>query len=140
MVVLAAALCGVVSMAATESEIGRFDTVIASDIFVENDKGQLVIVLSTTDSGNNGLVSTYNGKTGKELVSLNATVGYHGTVTTYAPTGKESVELGATSNGGRIEVSNKTGEVIVSLDADDYGNGEVGAWNRKGEGRVWRSR
>ena len=55
---LAAALCGVVSMAATESEIGRFDTVIASDIFVENDKGQLVIVLSTTDSGNNGLVST----------------------------------------------------------------------------------
>ena len=43
-------------------------------------------------------------------------------------------------DGSAIFVYNKTGETIVSLDADEYGNGEVGAFNRKGKGRVYRSR
>jgi hypothetical protein len=137
-VVLATALCGVVSMAATESEVGVFDTVIAEQIFVKNDMGKAVVSLGTLEGGG-GLVQTFDGKIGKKLVSLGADVGGNGTVTTYAPTGKDLVSFGSTSNGGRIEVSNKTGEVIVSLDADDYGNGEVGAWNRKGKGRVWDS-
>ena len=67
--VLTAALCGVVSMAATESKNGYFDMVIAKSIYVAKDKN----------------------------------------------------------------------EVIISLMADDDGNGEVGAWNRKVKGRVWRS-
>ena len=31
---------------------------------------------------------------------------------------------------------NKTGEGIVDIYADEYGNGLVGAWNRKGKGRT----
>ena len=117
-VVLAAALCGVVSMAATERQDGVFDVVTANAIRVKNNEGGTVVAMGSNSNGI-GLVSTYNGKIGKELEPL--------------------VVLGATDNGGGIVVKNKTGEDIVTLEADDYGNGEVGAWNRKGKGRVWRS-
>ena len=35
-----------------------------------------------------------------------------------------------------FEGFNKTGEGVVQLYADDYGNGVVGAFNRKGKGRT----
>ena len=38
--------------------------------------------------------------------------------------------------GGYIAVDNKTGESVVTLEVDEYGNGKVGAWNRKGAGRT----
>ena len=38
--------------------------------------------------------------------------------------------------GGLLTVANKTEEKIVTIRADEYGNGVVGAWNRKGEGRT----
>lgn len=117
-VVLATALCGVVSMAATERQDGVFDVVTANYIRVKNNEGGTVVAMGSNSNGI-GLVSTYNGKIGKELEPL--------------------VVLGTTENGGSIDVYNKTGETVVTLEADDYGNGEVGAWNRKGKGRVWRS-
>ena len=43
-------------------------------------------------------------------------------------------------NGALVELYNKTGESIVQLYADDYGNGVVGAYNRGGEGRTLESR
>ena len=39
-------------------------------------------------------------------------------------------------NGGCIGIVNKTGETVVELKADEYGNGLVGAYNRKGMGRT----
>ena len=33
-------------------------------------------------------------------------------------------------------VINKTGEDVVQLGVDEYGNGKVGAYNRKGKGRT----
>jgi hypothetical protein len=42
--------------------------------------------------------------------------------------------------GGAIVVTNKTGDEIVQLYADDYGNGVVGAFNRKGKGRTLQPR
>ena len=36
-------------------------------------------------------------------------------------------------NGYQIRIK---GEEIVDLMADEYGNGVVGAWNRKGKGRT----
>ncbi len=59
-----------------------------------------------------------------------------GTVTTYQHNGKELVRLTTNPNGGAIEVHNKTGEGIATMYADDYGNGVVGAYNRKGRGRT----
>ena len=38
--------------------------------------------------------------------------------------------------GGMVRVFNKTGEEVVQLRADEYGNGVVGAFNRKGVGRM----
>ena len=43
---------------------------------------------------------------------------------------------GAGNSGGRIGVFNKTGEQVISLTVDAYGNGKVGAWNREGTGRT----
>ena len=39
-------------------------------------------------------------------------------------------------NGGLVVVLNKTDEEAVRLFADEYGNGVVGAYNRKGKGRT----
>jgi len=38
--------------------------------------------------------------------------------------------------GGMVAVYNKTDESIAQMYADEYGNGVVGAWNRKGKGRT----
>ena len=37
---------------------------------------------------------------------------------------------------GDIRILNKTGEEVVQILADEYGNGKVGAYNRKGKGRT----
>ena len=84
-----------------------------------------------TEDGS-GMVQVLSGKN-REDVRLSQSVG-KGTVTTYQPSGKELVELGAGPNGGYVEVYNKIGENVVDLYADGYGNGVVGAWNRKEKG------
>ena len=38
--------------------------------------------------------------------------------------------------GGDLRIMNKTGEAVVTLGVDEYGNGVVGAYNRKGRGRT----
>ena len=81
-----------------------------------------------------GGVETRSAK-GKRLVTLTSTVN-GGRVDTYQPNGKMLVELGAGPNGGLIDILNMTGESIANMYADAYGNGEVGAWNRKGKGRT----
>ena len=41
--------------------------------------------------------------------------------------------------GGLVFVYNKTGEAIAEMSADEYGNGMVGAYSRKGKGRTLKS-
>ena len=60
------ALCAVVTMAAAGDKIGEFDAVVAGDIFVVNDAGDVIIGIGATDSGY-GLIKTYQ-PNGKELV------------------------------------------------------------------------
>ena len=141
-VVLAAALCGVVSMAATETGISNFDTVIAKSIvaksiYVRNAEGNLAAGMGSDDGGD-GLVTILS-STGNSLVTLTSTDDGSGSVSIFGPTDNMLVKLGATSNGGVIAALNKAGEANVTLNADDYGNGEVGVWNRKGKGRVYTS-
>ena len=135
---MAVAMCAVVTMAATGEKIGIFDTVMADEVIarhisVTNDTRDIVISLDANDSGD-GLVFTKSAK-GKQLVQLTSTAEGNGTVTTYQPNGKRLVALGATDTGGSIFVFNKTGENIAQMGADEYGNGLVGAYNRKGNGR-----
>ena len=69
-----------------------------------------------------------------------AVVGRQGSITTYQPNSKELVDPTSNDKGGGVVVDNKSGEVIVNLYADDYGNGVVGAYNRKGMDRTLQPR
>ena len=53
-------------------------------------------------------------------------------------TSADIIYAGAATDGtGFLIVGfNKTGEDVVQLSVDDYGNGYVGAYNRKGKGRT----
>jgi hypothetical protein len=58
----------------------------------------------------------------------------------YLSDSKEKTRLNLSSsddddNGGSMAIYNKTNECVVQLNADEYGNGVVGAYNRKGMGR-----
>ena len=113
--------------------IAEFDQVTARGIWVTNDAGDVVVALLSNNLGN-GVVGTRTAE-GKQLVMLNSE-GDIGGVYTYQPNGKKLVSMSASDNGGLINVYNKTGEAIAALKADEYGNGVVGAYNRKGEGRA----
>jgi hypothetical protein len=127
---MAVVMCAVVTMAATGDKVGDFDTVRAKNVFVENAiMAQSVAVIS----GENKLA-----------VSLGVAGDGNGTVTTYETNGSELfgkilVDLTASPNGGLVEVFNTAGEDVVQMYADDYGNGVVGAYNRKGIGRTLES-
>ena len=119
---MAVVMCAVVTMAATGEKDGNFDVVRAKNIFVESgvmarsiaviiDENTLAVTSGITDNGN-GWVKTISAK------------------------GKALVELSSNGNGGATEVPNKTGEGIVQMYADEYGNGVVYAGNRKGKGRT----
>jgi hypothetical protein len=125
-------------------------------------KGEKLVALSAASG--NGTLSTYSAK-GKELVELGVATGGNGTLSTYSTKGKKLVELGVTTDsdgmlvvnsadgkkgvrldghsrentGGLLNLYNKTGESVVQLSADEYGNGVVYAGNRKGKGRTLRS-
>ena len=94
-----------------------------------------MLVEPSSATSHKGAITTYQ-PNGKELVKLTSTEGGGGSVTTYQSNGKELVDLGTSDNGGLVYVFNKTGEFIAEMSADEYGNGVVGAWNRKGKGRT----
>ena len=133
------AMAAVVTMAATYTpppgdKDAEFDTVTARHINVRNHTGDTVVTLKANPIGD-GLVRTMSAK-GKDLVKLTSTFEGEGTVKTYHPNGKDLVQLSANDNGGGILISNKTGDKIANMYADINGNGVVGAYNRKGEGRT----
>ena len=130
---MAVAMCAVVTAAATGGKDGDFEMLTARMIFVKNDAGKFVISLAATGDGE-GMVKTYSAQ-GKYLVDLGSS-SKGGRVTTYQRNGKELVAMGSNDSGGMIEVYNKTGEGIAQMYADEYGNGLVGAYNRKGRGRT----
>ena len=58
----------------------------------------------------------------------------------YNSSGKLTTSISNYENGGFLSIDNKTGEPIILLRADEYGNGIVGAYNRQGKGRTLESR
>jgi hypothetical protein len=56
----------------------------------------------------------------------------------YDSKGKKRLSLSSSDdddNGGCMAICNKKNETVVQLSVDEYGNGKVGAYNRKGMGR-----
>lgn len=47
-----------------------------------------------------------------------------------------TVQIGPAFNGSELALKNKTGEFVCTMKVDDYGNGVIGAWNRKGKART----
>ena len=95
-----------------------------------------MVSLGSNDGGN-GVLSTQS-STGKQLIFAGSDVDGEGLLTVNSKAGKRRVHLGSSKSvdGFYIEGYNKTGEMVVRLKADDYGNGVVGAYNRKGYGRT----
>ena len=131
---MAVVVCAVVTMAATGDKNGDFNTVTARKIVAKNHAGDIVAALGADPDGAGYLMTISD--LGTPLVTLASTVNGNGTVTTSRPNGKDLVDLTSGENGGMIVVHNKTGEEIVQMGADEYGNGVVGAYNRKGMGQV----
>jgi len=101
----------VIAAGADGSDNGRLE--------ISNKSGQAVIYAGTgTDGDGDGLFAV-NNKSGQAVI-------YAG--------------VNSDETGGYIAVDNKTGQSVVTLGVDEYGNGEVGAWNRKGKGRVFDSK
>ncbi len=96
--------------------------------------GKILVGLTPTTDGDD-MLSTYS-PAGKMLVGLAPTTDGEGMLSTYSPAGTELVALRANGNGGLLQITNKTGEDVVQAHADEYGNGVVGAFNRKGKGRT----
>ena len=74
------------------------------------------------------------------LVKLDRTVCGDGVLVVNAKDGREGVRVeGSTlfeDTGGYLSIRNRTGEKVVTLCGDEYGNGVVGAYDRKGKGRT----
>jgi len=69
------------------------------------------------------------------MVMLNSAPGHKGMIHTFKPNVKY-LALNAGDDGGLIIVYNKTGEDGGLINADEYGNGVVGAYIRNGKGRT----
>ena len=107
-VVLALVIVAGVTMGQTGSDIS--DVVKTRRVEVYDDAGNMVVLIANTEHG--GMMGVSN------------------------VAGEPKVAIANTERGGAVEISNKTGESIVTLSADEYGNGVVGAWDRKGKGRT----
>ena len=79
---------------------------------------------------------------GDEIAYLGASTAGSGLFHIYHKAGTRMTGAGVhkDDSGGLITLYNKTGEGIKQIDLDDYGNGVVGAYNRKGKGRTLESK
>ena len=109
LVLLVMSVCAVTLIGATADD----GIIRAKSLVVTNDEGVRVLWAGVSDNGN-GLLTVFS-KTGQDLIVAGA------------------YDEG---NGFMFEGYNKTGEAVVQLTADEYGNGVVGVYNRKGKGRT----
>jgi len=122
---------------------GVHDVIKTKKLLIINDKGDRVGDFSNMGSelGDGGFFSIWDSK-GKAVVSAmsieSAKTPAYGTILLDCD-GKNRLILsgaGDDNHGAYVLLYNKTGEGVVQLDADEYGNGVVGAFNRKGKGRT----
>lgn len=96
--------------------------------------GERLVALSAT-VGNHGQISTHAPGGGK-LVNLTATANDEGQLYTYNDAGLPLVALATQPNGPTVRIFNMLGEPIITLDAVEGGDGEIGVFNRDGAGTI----
>jgi hypothetical protein len=121
----------------TMGQTSDYENIKCRSLNVIDDQGIPTTIIKSDRRGH-GMLGIWS-SSGKPLVVIGANDDDKGTLTTYSPSGKNLVELGATVDGGAMAIYNKTGEQVIQLASDEYGNGEVGVFNRKGKGRVYDS-
>ena len=86
------------------------------------------------NGGGIGVIS----REGKQVVGLGASADGNGSLEIFSNTGETLIYAGAlkSGNGFIFRGYNKTADNVVQLSADNYGNGVVGVYNRKGEERT----
>jgi hypothetical protein len=122
LIVMAVALCSVVSMAARE--ISNFDVVRAKGIVITNDKGEVVVFIGADDDGNGKLTTSYsNGEKSVKILKGDFSINNeNGTLATM---------ISAIGGGGKIAVFGKTGMPKVSMIVDDNDDGAMAVWKGK---------
>ena len=99
----------------------------------------VAVVGATTDDGViRGQYLFLGNEQGETVVWAGASASGNGLLKVTSKTGTDLIYAGASANGTGFLFNgyNKAGEAVVQLSVDDYGNGVVGAYNRRGEGRT----
>jgi hypothetical protein len=136
MMVMALVLVAGVTMGQATNGSRELQQIRTRDIMIMNEDGEPAIHL-TYDRRGNGMAFFMSGQ-GELLASIGTSTDTGWLNLNAADEGSSQgiVAVGRSDNGGEISLWNKTGEEVVQLYADEYGNGVVGAFNRKGKGRT----
>jgi hypothetical protein len=138
--------------AAPQSKVGDFDTVTAKQLKIVDSNGLIQVRIwkslfgASVDLFGEGRDETTDVASKPKSRLVNATSPdislhagrsnlLHPELLIRSQSGESQVVLSTDNFGGSLEVTNKTGEEIVQVYADEYGNGIVWAGNRKGKGR-----
>ena len=134
LVLLVVGVCAIAVVGATTDD----GVISGRTLFLMNDQGEVVIYAGASSRGN-GLL-TVASKSGTHLIYAGADTEDNGQLKVMSKLGTDLIYAGANTsgNGFFFEGYNKTGEGVVQLYADEYGNGLVGAYNRKGKGKTWQ--
>jgi len=115
---------------------GSFGVIRAPSLEILSPTGSPVIIATGRDE--RGWLQFRDKKDLPVLVMGAVPAGY-GHIGVYSNQNTKTLEISGNSHndtGGVLYLRNKTDEAVVTLQVDAYGNGEVGAWNRKGKGRT----
>ena len=113
------------------------DVIRAREFQAVNEAGRVVVEMKSWELG--GWIKTYSAMgTLYSSVLLSHDGSGHGSLSVYDKDGNRKIYLGGNKrgNGGVIFIINEMGAPVVRLRVDEYGNGLVGAYSRKGEGRT----
>ena len=116
-----------------------FPDASVSKLALEEFRSNALSVGATNDDGIiRGKALFLTNDEGVRVIYAGASTEGGGVLTVYSKTGKNLIFAGANTEGNGFFFGgyNKTGESVVQLHADEYGNGVVGAYNRKGMGRT----
>ena len=153
LVLLTAALCGMLSLAATDDNRVH-DVLKARRLEVVNAAGDLVVVMTSDEAGgvlgiNNNAgqlmaIMTSDKDGGKLVINNNAgqpmagmgSDEAGGRLLVWNNAGQPMVGMVSGEDGGSLSVLNNAGGAVVQAHADDYGHGYIGVFDRKGKGRT----
>jgi len=112
----------------------RRKAVLFDGLSVQNREGREIAYLGLFTKNEGGLA--IKNREGKEIAYLGPSEdGEGGLLKIENKKGEDHIQLAAGENGGEVIILNKTRGEVIQLYADEYGNGVVGAYNRKGVGR-----